>query len=161
MSKLIITSTNNGTIRYIEGDEVEVSIDGVKERVSAIEAELAKDETSFTAKIEEIKKSKEERIAQRKNRLEVEIQAANQRCNSDIEAIEKEIEARIQRETTAYEQDKVHREALEKEKVKLTAVLQSAPVLQSQPVTEAKIEADTSANTIVTKQASQPRRIIF
>lgn len=159
MSKLIITSTTNGTIRYIEGEEVEISIEGVKDRISAIEKELVEGETQFNSKVTQIRNEGADRIRKRKSQLDVEIDAANKRYASEVEAINKEIENRVSQETLAHSKNKEHREALEKEKVKLMAVLKSAPVQQSAQTIATPQQASTSAPAV--KPVGQPRRIVF
>lgn len=159
MSKLIITSTTNGTIRYIEGEEVEISIEGVKDRISAIEKKLVEGETQFNSKVTQIRNEGADRIRKRKSQLDVEIDAANKRYNSEVEAINKEIENRVSQETLAHSKNKERREALEKEKVKLMAVLKSAPVQQSVQTVATPPQASTQAPAA--KPVGQPRRIVF
>lgn len=130
--KIVITSVNDEKIKYVVGEEVETTVEGIKNRISEIDKDLERGIVDREAEVEDIKKEAENEIMKKKAELEVTLReyarsiylARDQKLTSLSEELEKEV-AEVNE--------------LNNEKTRLNAILGNVSKLKDKVKTEAPV----------------------
>lgn len=176
--KLIITGVDQDKVSYVEGEEVEVTVDQMKARIQEIDNFL-KDNylDTFEASIESAKASVQQLIDSKKIEIDEKHVILNKEFEGKRSALDKELEdyvteakakevESIEAITQNFNKEKEEFEALTREKAKLIAILsnieamepevkaeetkpEEAPVVDEEPVVEEKVEEPAEEGVVL------------
>ena len=138
MSKLIITSTEEGKIKYIEGEEVEISLGFVKSRVTELDDMLSNMENTYLENTSKIKTELDSKIGERLSVYQEDCKRLGEAYENDIALLKEEARANLEAE----EQTLSSRSSLEEERNKLKAILSRVEPIQEVKVTEPEFEPE-------------------
>lgn len=158
MSKLIITSQENGKIKYIEGEEVEVSVSDLQQQLSKVNSDLQAATVVPEVESRTIVNELNSKKAARLERLNAEIAAARQRYDQDIAAFQKEADEKLAQKKAAA-QNTVRTQELQKQRDKLRAILQNFQPTKPEVATATqptRVRATVQSQGEPAKEAHQP-----
>lgn len=160
MSKLIVTSAENGRIKYIEGEEIQVSINDIKNRISQIDKQLLSIGSNLEDEIANIKKEGKDQISKKRAILEEEIKKANDKYASEVNYINSLMNSKIRSAESKYLNSSINKKSLEDEKAKLNKILSSASI-KEEKAESAIITDKVISNGSVTRAIVDQRKTVF